>query len=72
MINMAKIAWAFNISADPTATPLDTDACSGYSDGFVLGPKPFWASFTVRSPQHREVIEREFREAKNFFQKYED
>lgn len=72
MINMAKIAWAFNVSADPNAPPLNTDAGSGYSDGFVLGPKPFSASFTVRSPQHREVIEKEYRKAKNFFQKYED
>ena len=72
MINMAKIAWAFNISADPTSPQLDTDVGSGYSDGFVLGPKPFSASFAVRSPQHREVIEREFRLAKTFFQKYED
>ena len=72
MINMAKIAWTFDISSDPTSPPLDTDVGSGYSDGFVLGPKPFSASFTVRSPLHREVIEREFQQAKTFFQKYED
>lgn len=72
MINMAKIAWAFHISADPTSPQLDTDVESGYSDGFVLGPKPFSASFAVRSSRHREVIEREFQEAKTFFQKYED
>ena len=68
---MAKIAWAFNISADPASPRLDTDVCSGYSDGFVLGPKPFAVSFTVRSPKHQEVIEKEFRETKQLFQKYE-
>jgi len=72
MINMAKIAWAFTISADPNLPTLDTDVGSGYSDGFVVGPKPFSASFAVRSPQHREVIEREFGQAKTIFQKYED
>ena len=72
MINMAKIAWAFDISADPTSPQLDLDVSSGYSDGFVLGPKPFTASFAVRSPQHKEVIEKEFRQAGTFYQKYED
>lgn len=69
---MAKITWAFTISADLSLPPPDTDVKSGYSDGFVLGPKSFSASFAVRSPQHREVIEKEFQQAKTFFRKYED
>ncbi|KAK5046472.1 hypothetical protein LTR84_008275 [Exophiala bonariae] len=72
MINMAKIAWAFSITADPNSPPLDVEVCTGYSDGFVLGPKPFSASFQVRSSQHREVIDREFESVKAFFRKYED
>ena len=72
MINMAKIAWAFNIKADAGAPPLNLDVETGYSDGFVFGPNPFSASFTVRSPRHQEVIEREYQEAMTFFQNYED
>lgn len=72
MINMAKIAWAFDISADPNCPPLDLEVASGYSDGFITGPKPFSASFTVRSPKHRAVIETEYAQAKSVYQKYED
>ena len=71
MINMAKIAWAFDIKANPKASPLDLNVETGYSDGFVFGPKPFSASFAVRSPKHRVTIEREYEEAKRFFERYE-
>ncbi len=71
MINMAKLAWAFDIKADPNAPPLDLNVETGYSDGFVFGPKPFSASFAVRSAKHLETIEREYEEAKIFFKRYE-
>lgn len=72
MINMAKMAWAFDIRADPTAPTLDLDVETGYSDGFVFGPNSFSASFLVRSQQHQETIARELDEAKLIFQRYED
>ncbi|KAK5217822.1 hypothetical protein LTR72_009485 [Exophiala xenobiotica] len=72
MINMAKIAWAFDITADPNAPALDLNIETGHSDGFVFGPNPFSASFSVRSPQHLETIEKEYHEAQIFFQQYED
>lgn len=72
MINMSKMAWAFDIRTDPTAPPLDSNVETGYSDGFVFGPNPFSASFSIRSRQHEETIRKEYEEAKIFFQKYED
>ncbi|EXJ75912.1 uncharacterized protein A1O5_00420 [Cladophialophora psammophila CBS 110553] len=72
MINMSKMAWAFDIKADQNAPPLDLDVETGYSDGFVFGPNPFSASFSIRSEQHQETILKEYEEAKTFFQKYED
>ena len=72
MINMAKIAWAFDITADPSAPPLDLNIQTGYSDGLVFGPNPFSASFSVRSSQHRDTIEREYQEGKTFLRNFED
>ncbi|KAK5465526.1 hypothetical protein LTS15_002089 [Exophiala xenobiotica] len=72
MTNMAQIAWAFDITADPNAPALDLNIETGYSDVFVFGPNPFSASFSVRSPQHLETIEKEYQEAQIFFQQYED
>ncbi|KIW98759.1 uncharacterized protein Z519_00422 [Cladophialophora bantiana CBS 173.52] len=72
MINMSKMAWAFDIKADPSAPPLGLDVETGHSGGFVFGPNPFSASFSIRSQQHQETILREYEEAKIFFQKYED
>ena len=70
MVNMAKMAWAFDITADPNKPP-DQDIKTGFTDGFVFSAHPFTAQFTVRSPKHGEIIEREFEEAKAFFQKYD-
>ncbi|KIW80425.1 hypothetical protein Z517_07040 [Fonsecaea pedrosoi CBS 271.37] len=74
MINMSKMAWAFDIKADPAAgaAPPDANVETGYSDGFVFGPNPFSASFCVRSRQHEDTIRREFDEARTVLQKYED
>ncbi|KIY00756.1 uncharacterized protein Z520_03421 [Fonsecaea multimorphosa CBS 102226] len=71
MINMAKMAWAFNITAEPNSPP-NLDPRETYSDNFVGGPLPFPAVFTIRSQRHREVLEREYCEAQEFLRRYED
>ncbi|OQU95238.1 hypothetical protein CLAIMM_01474 [Cladophialophora immunda] len=71
MINMAKMAWAFDIKADP-ASPPNLDERETYSDTFVGGPNPFPALFTVRSQRHREVLEREYCEGQEFLRRYQD
>ena len=72
MVNMAKIAWEFNISTDAAGSTLDAAVDTGYPDGFVSGPNPFTPSFRVRSSNHRAVIEEDYEKAKKFFAKYED
>ncbi|OAP60131.1 hypothetical protein AYL99_05133 [Fonsecaea erecta] len=71
MINMAKMAWAFDIRADPNCPP-NLDERETYSDTFVGGPLPFPAIFTIRSQRHRDVLEREYCEAEEFLRQYED
>lgn len=70
---MSRMAWAFNITADlDSSSPPHSDVEADYTDGFVFSPKPFTARFTIRSPQHRDAIEREYEKAKEFFARYEE
>ena len=71
MTVIPRIAWGFDISADP-ASPIDRTIESGYSNGFVFSPMPFNVHLEVRSPQHEAVILREYEDAKAFFAKYKD
>ncbi|KIW66672.1 hypothetical protein PV04_05981 [Phialophora macrospora] len=71
MINMAKMTWAFDITADPDSPP-QVDERVMYSDTFVGAPHPFPAVFTVRSENHREVLGREYARAREFLRRYED
>lgn len=70
MIVMARVAWAFNIRADPTA-PIDFNINSGYTDGFVFSPVPFQARLEVRSPIHEAIIMKEYQAATAFLKPYE-
>jgi hypothetical protein len=72
MINMAKMTWAFDITADPDSPPPQLDERVVYSDTFVGAPHPFPAVFTVRSESHREVLGREYARAREFLRRYED
>lgn len=72
MLNMAKMVWAFNISADTAGSSPDVSVDTGYSDGFVFGPNSFTANFKVRSDQHRVVIEEDYEKAQAVFAEYED
>jgi hypothetical protein len=71
MINMAKMAWGFDIKADPHSPP-EVDPKVLYTDGFVGAPHPFAAIFTVRSEKHKEILEEDYQQAEEFLRKYED
>ncbi len=80
---MAKLMWTFDIrplkngmldgNNNKYHNPREYagDMQTAYTDGFVFAPRPFRASFTVRSARHREIIEREYKQAREFLSKYE-
>lgn len=70
MLAMARIAWAFNIRADPAA-PIDSGVDRGYSDGFVFSPLPFEVQLEARSPIHEAIITKEQDAAKTVLKQYD-
>lgn len=72
MINMAKMAWAFDLAPLDPRHPPDTNIATAFTDGFVVIPHPFPVRITPRSRGHKEVIEREYAEAREYLRKYED
>ncbi|KAH6648012.1 cytochrome P450 [Truncatella angustata] len=70
MLNMAKIAWAFDLSPGPG--PVDDDIETAYHDGFLIAPKKFPILITPRSERRKNVIENEYRSIESFWEKYED
>lgn len=71
MINMAKMAWAFDIKPDPNSPP-ELDPYTIYSDTFTGAPDEFPAILTIRSEKHREILTKEYERAEEFLRKYED
>ena len=69
MVNMAKIAWGFDLS--PGMGAVDVDVHTAYTEGFLIAPKKFPILFTPRSDKHKEVVVREYEATKPFFAKYE-
>lgn len=68
---MAKLLWAFNIRPGKGVS-LDTDAATGYWEGFLVCAKDFDAQFEVRGgEQRRQTILKEFDETRDEFAKYE-
>lgn len=57
----ARLLWAFDIShaCDENGQRIEIDPWD-MAQGTVSGPTPFKASFTVRSPNHRAIIEKEW------------
>jgi cytochrome P450 len=55
MLVMAKVAWAFDIGADP-ACPADPSVENGYHDGLSIAPKRFQVDSEVRSRKREETI----------------
>lgn len=70
MLNMAKIAWTFDLL--PGTGAVDDDIDSAYHDGFLIAPKKFSILITPRSNTHKAVIEKEYQSIKPFWEKYED
>jgi hypothetical protein len=65
---MAKIVWAFNIDGPVN---LDISIENAYTKGFLIAPKPFSVDFSVRSEEHKRIIEKELEEAREIFALYE-
>ncbi|RYP80176.1 hypothetical protein DL769_002589 [Monosporascus sp. CRB-8-3] len=70
MLNMAKIAWAFDLS--PGSGAVDDNIDTAYHDGFLIAPKKFPILITPRSDRHKNVIADEYHSIKSFWEKYED
>ncbi|RGP61683.1 cytochrome p450 [Fusarium sporotrichioides] len=70
MLNMAKIAWTFNLASNSSAVNDDID--SAYHDGFLIAPKKFPIKITPRTERHKEVIMNEYDSIQSFWDKYDD
>jgi len=58
-IAIAKLVWAFDIKG-LDGEVYDIDA---FESGTIMKPKKFQCEFNIRSELHREVLERELRQA---------
>ena len=66
---MSKLLWGFEISpVDGKA--IDTDAVTGYCEGFLVCANDFEARFQVRGDERKETIFREFREREGEFERF--
>jgi cytochrome P450 family 619 len=74
---ITKLLWAFNIEPKmdtETKKPIlpDSSVETGYREGLTMCPFDFPAKITVRSEARRQLILKEYADAKaNFFPKYE-
>lgn len=73
---MAKMLWAFSFAEkrdlQGKVIPVDANAATGYSSGFLHCPKPFDCEIKPRSEARRETILKEYAQAeKNIFSQYE-
>lgn len=73
---MAKLLWAFVFAEkrdkQGRLIPVDVDPATGYSEGFLLCPKPFDCEIKPRSKSRQETILREYAQAENnIFSQYE-
>jgi hypothetical protein len=74
-IAIAKLLWAFLIlpGLDKKGAVIepDVDPKTAYSEGFLVCAKAFPARFEVRGQKRRAVIEREWEEAREVFERFE-
>ena len=68
MIITAKIVWAFDILASST---IDSSIETGYTDGFVLGPKKYPAKFVPRSQRRASIVAMEAAGAEKFLSRFD-
>ena len=74
---MAKLLWAFDLGRAKDGhgndVPVDVDALTGYSEGFLVCAKDFKVDARVRSERRRRTIMDEFDTAeKEIFCLYDD
>ncbi|KAL4794669.1 cytochrome P450 [Aspergillus venezuelensis] len=66
-VGAAKLLWAFRFEQardeKGSLVPIDTDPITGYTEGFLVCPKPFRCRVVPRSGTHAETIRREFERA---------
>ncbi|KAF2820123.1 cytochrome P450 [Ophiobolus disseminans] len=70
---LARLLWAFRIEpdVDPVTgeeVKLDTEA---YEEKLITGPRPFRVRFSVRSEEHRRVVDRELGDVKGVLGRWE-
>lgn len=71
LINIAKLVWAFDMTAPKSASSVDTDIETAFTTGILTAPKPFPVNFKPRSEERAEILRREFKIADQFLSKYE-
>lgn len=86
-INIARIAWAFNITEDPKE-PVDIcksalnqsyrslltsrPVLDNFTPGFLSAPRPFKVDIKPRDANVVKVLKEELSEAETIFQQFED
>ncbi|KAJ5769077.1 hypothetical protein N7520_003636 [Penicillium odoratum] len=70
-LGVAKLLWGFRFEheVDENGNPveIDTDPITGYTEGFLVCPKPYRCKVVPRSKAHAETILREFASAESGF-----
>ncbi|KAG8912688.1 hypothetical protein FRC00_003984, partial [Tulasnella sp. 408] len=71
-INTVNLLWAFNFlkAKDPSGKEITPDVWD-YAKGILTCPNPFKCEIVPRSPHHKEIIERQFAEATEVFERFE-
>ncbi len=74
-LGVAKLLWAFSFDKQldeyGRPVPINTDPVTGYTEGFLVSPKPFECSIKPRSQAREATIMREFELAdEQIFSKY--
>ena len=70
-ILIAKMVWAFDIDIEPGKSGnVDDSPLTGYQGGFLIAPNRFPVRIRPRSEKHAEVLKKEFRDMKPFFEKF--
>ncbi|KAL4967232.1 cytochrome P450 [Aspergillus stella-maris] len=66
-VGAAKLLWAFRFEQardeQGGLVPIDTDPTTGYTEGFLVCPRPYRCLVVPRSAAHAETIRREFERA---------
>lgn len=73
IINAMYFLWAFDFKAplDPATKRRIPVDINNYSEGIATSPKPFKTDITPRSPAHAALIQKQIRELRPVFGRYE-